>query len=166
VGAAQFDYRSRIQGPFEVIQYGGLEGEPIVTIPFAAVDGGQVAISVADNFVQFAIQAIGAARDARYFATVEIGIWGHVQGEEFLILRDNIRAAAGPLVYSFKRWESYDRIVVKARNMSGGVPGGSFSAYPPVAVTEPSQPNGASLQVMVFVQPRAGLGFGIAPGGG
>lgn len=163
---AQFDYRSRIQGPYQIIQFGGLEGEPLVTIPFAAVDGGQIAISVADNFVQFAIMVSGVARDARYFATAEIGLWGHVQGEEFLILRDNIRAASGPLVYSFRRDESYDQVIVKARNVSGGVPGGSFSTYPPVAPEEPSAANGASLQVQVFIQPRAGAGFPMPRGGG
>jgi hypothetical protein len=105
--------------------------------------------------------AAGGLRDARFFAAAELGLWGRVQGEEHLILRDYIAQQSGPLVYTFSTWESYEAIVLKARNISGGVAGGSYRAYPPstAIASDPAQVNGAFLKVQVFIQPTSGVGF-------
>ena len=153
--------------PIDVIQYGGLEGTPIYTIPFERVQGGQIAVTLEENFAQFATLAVGVARNARYVAAAEVSLWGVTRGQDQLILRDNVRQLTGPLIYVFPAWEAYDAIIVKARNMSGGISGGSFSTYPPVAADEPSQANGAFLRLMIFTQrSRTGGPVAGAHGGG
>lgn len=135
----------------ECIDDVGLEGNEKYSWPFTRVAGSLVLLQVQDNFgIQSTVTTL-----QRFWAALEIGIWGRVQGYEYLLQRQHVRMLTGPMVYAFDSDSPYESISIKARNMSGGKAGPP--AGQPANLT-PSAANGFSLKLQAHVQARSGIG--------
>lgn len=141
--------RGRIKnyGPFETLSLNELpEGQVLLTLPFAQVEGAQILVALTAS-IPFGQGLPGS------WLTAEVGIWGSFQGFQSLIKRAHVRQITGPLSYQFQDVESYDQIIFKVRNMSGGRRGPPQAVFGTYTVS-----NGCSLAMNVFVQPRSGVG--------
>lgn len=138
--------RIKVYGPFDVLSLNGLpEGQVLLTLPFPQVEGAQLLVAMTDS------NQFGIVNDAESFLAFEVGFWGSFQGFQSLIKRAAVRSLTGPMSYTFPFEESYDQVIIKVRNMSGGrrgpAPGGIYTAS-----------NGCTATMNVFVQPRSGVG--------
>jgi len=141
--------RGRIKnyGPFDVLALNELpEGQPLLTLPFAQVEGAQILIAMTASIPRDQITS-GA------WLIAEVGIWGSFQGFQSLIKRAAIRQITGPMSYQFQFEEIYDQVIIKARNMSGGRRGPPQSAFGIYTKT-----NKCALDMNIFIQPRSGVG--------
>lgn len=136
--------QTKVYGPYDVLSTNSLaEGQPILTLPWPDVQGAQLLASLTDS------NRNGVPNDAQSFLAFEIGIWGSFQGFESLIKRTAIRALTGPISYRFDTEESYDKVIIKARNMSGGRRG-------PTPAGVWTTANNCAATLAVFIQPRSG----------
>lgn len=137
-------------GPFNVNNSGGpLPGE-FLTLEWSKVRGSNVLVAVTDNadigatagfLVPFAIP------------TVEITLFGNIQGFLTQIKTVTIRMKTGPMTYVFPEEEGWENIIFTARPFIGGKPQGS-----PPGVSAPQDAGLAIImQATVFVMPRGGF---------
>lgn len=139
--------RIKAYGPFETLSLNELpEGQPLLTLPFAQVEGAQILVAMTASIPFDQINS-GA------WLIAEVGLWGSFQGFQTLIKRAALRQITGPMSYTFQFEETYDHIIIKARNMSGGRRGAPQSVFGTYTVS-----NKCSLAMNVFVQPRSGVG--------
>lgn len=141
--------RRKVYGPFESIQEVAGEGRIYLSLPYTDVMGSQVMLSVKDNWAK-----INNANLGMYWPTLELTIWGAVQGYETVIKRQQTRMQTGPMFYIFDYAEAFDTVNFRARNISGGRRGPPPDAEDP---TIPDKRNGFSLTVDVYIQPRGGF---------
>lgn len=156
----------KVQGPFEVIENVGTSAPILIELPYQKVRGSQIVASVIDNFGQQ--QTVTTL--VRFWAAVDLQIWGRIQGYDFLLKKQHTRMNTGPLVYIVPDEEAYDAISIRGRNMSGGRPGPVPGAAPPnpTAAPIPGFPlsGGFSLMVQLYIQPRGGMGLQSSQQGG
>lgn len=138
--------RTKVYGPFDILSLNSLsEGQVVLTLPYAEVQGAQLLSSVTQT------NPNGIINDTQSFAAFEVGYWGSFQGFQSLIKRAAIRSLTGPMSYLFDFEESYDQVIVKVRNMSGGRRG-----PPPAGVVTAF--NNCLATLNIFIQPRSGTG--------
>lgn len=129
-------------GPFEIIDHIGIELIPILSRQYSEVSGSQTFVSVVDNVYQ----GILGGNPLRSLVGAEIGIFGSVQGYETVLKKQFVRNISGPMAYRFDNDEPYDRIVYKARSMTGGA-GNSLN-------NAGSEGGTRSIKVTVYIQAR------------
>lgn len=134
--------------PVECIDAGGFQGTDVISLPWSRVAGCQLIANVIDNFGMR--PALTSGQDARYWATLEITIWGMVQGYPSCLKRQQTRMISGPCFYRFDADEFYTDVTVRARNISGGRSGGNQTA-PGGGPPAPSSANGFSIQCQVML---------------
>lgn len=116
----------RVLGPFDILDNVGRDTVPICNFPFSQVEGGHVSVSLTGNLA--ASSSGGTFAESMF----EIEIVGVVQGAVDVLKRGWINENTGPLRKSFERWEVYEQIEIRARNMTGGKPGGNIDPTVPV----------------------------------
>lgn len=132
---------SKSLGPFEVLQFD--RPSRVVAFPYRDVHGGNLIVGA----VNTATPTIAA--NALTALTVEVEIVGLIQGVPSVLIRGVTRPQTGPIVYGFSEADLYDTIEVRARNMTGGIPGPNSVA---------TSTAGFRLAVNVSLQPRLVLG--------
>jgi len=142
--------RNKSYGPFECIGEVKGEGRVFLSLPFTAVEGCRILVSLKDNFSQIAAQFV----PSHEWPGVEVTIWGAVQGYECVIKRQCVHMQTGPMSKVFEYADGWDTIMFRARNMNGGNPQGQVEmGIPPF----PTQENGFLLATTVNVMPRSGF---------
>lgn len=140
--------RNKTYGPFEVISELSGDGRTLVSLPFTTVQGCKLLVAVRDNFA-----AKAAESEANHlYPGAEITIWGQVMGLNNMLRRQQVHMKSGPMSISFDTDDGWDQVFVKARNICGG----SFqnaAGSPPF----PTQDNGFSIKVQLFLKPRDGF---------
>lgn len=112
-----------VWGPYNVITFGGPDGTKLESFQYSEVKGSQICVWASDNFASFSNQA-GAETGYLYFmALVEVSIWGTVQSFEACIKRQAVRMVSGPMNLAIPCDLPWQRIEIRARNMTGGHPG-------------------------------------------
>jgi hypothetical protein len=125
---------STTRGPF-AIGVGVSVPTPIDSFPFRDVAGGTLIVNVSEAAIGIGITPTLTALIA------EIEIVGKVQGIATVLKRTQIRLQTGPTIYRFYPWELYDTIEIRARNMTGGRPGGQAISPGSMLITLALQPN-------------------------
>jgi hypothetical protein len=146
--------RSPVYGPFEVIGELSPEGREVLSLPFSEVAGCKVMVSVADNYALFPFAGFSPAR---FYPGVEVAIWGAVQGLQNCLRRVAVHMLSGPIAHTFDYADGWDTISFRGRNMCGGSTVNGDAAPP-----FPTQANGFSLKVSIYIMPRSGFA---SPGG-
>jgi hypothetical protein len=142
--------RRKVYGPYESIQEVSGEGRIYLSLPYTEVMGSQVMLSVKDNWAKFVNANLGM-----YWPTLELTIWGAVQGFETVVKRQQTRMQTGPMFYIFDYAEAFDTVNFRARNISGGRRGPPSNAGEDTSI--PDKRNQFSLTVDVYIQPRGGF---------
>lgn len=138
---------TKVHGPFECITLNEQgEGTPVLVLPYSEVEASQLLAHLIDNTAS----NNGASSDSQFWIMIEVGIWGSLQGYESLIKRTTLSPRTGPMSYLFGFAEAYDKVIIKARNMSGGRRGPGINGVVTLA-------NGFSAPLTVNVQPRGGF---------
>lgn len=140
----------KVFGPYDIQQAVSGDCLQLTEIPYANVQGGQLLISVADNYnIQDQVTVF-----PRFWATAEVQIWGRIQGYDEILKTQQVRMVSGPMVYIVPFEEAYDYIDIRARNMSGGRRGPVF----PDVAPNPTAERGFKLDVTIHFTPRGGMG--------
>lgn len=148
----------KVNGPYDVINFIGINPTPFLTFQYSEVVGSQIFVSVNDSGIPI-IQPLDFLSGLMLNVGAEIGIYGSCQGYESCVKEQFVRNITGPMAYKFEYDEPYDRVIFKARMRAGGVSNndivsnvqtsitqaGNLFIFPPVAIN-----------VNVFVQARQG----------
>lgn len=143
---------SQVFAPVECIDVADVNGLDVVSLPWAQVKGAQLIINSIDNYDTVDIGSGGPA----YWAALEVTVWGTVQGYATCLKRQHVRMLTGPMLYRVDGDEFYNYVTVKARNMSGGVSGGSTEGG--LSPPRPSSQLGFSLKCQVMLTAQQGIG--------
>ena len=139
---------TKAYGPYDILNLVELgECQPILTLPFAQVEGSQMIVALTQDNAP----AVAPLNDAIFWVNAEIAIFGSFQGYMSCLKRVQLTPYTGPVSYRFDFAETYDQVVVMARNMTGGRRGPGTSGLTTVA-------NGYSMNAHVHIQPRSGFG--------
>lgn len=139
---------TKVHGPFECLTLNELgEGQPLLTLPYSDVEGAQLSASITGNSAPGSVSG-----DSQFWIIIEVGIWGSFQGVPSLLKRVALTPRTGPTSYLFGEAQAYDKVEVRARNMSGGRRGPGLGSVVSLAT-------GFSALLNVTVQPRQGIGF-------
>lgn len=140
----------------ECIDVSTFDGLDVVTLPWAQVRGAQLLVNVIDNFAtRFPLTS---GQDSRYWAALEVSIWGAIQGYSTCLKRQHVRMISGPMFYNCASDEFYSAITVRARNMTGGRTGGNPTVNGGSAAAIAA--NGFSIQCQVMLVAPDGIGEG------
>lgn len=113
---------AKVYEPVECIGVSEPNGLDVITLPWKQVAGAQVLVLVRDNYASALPAAV--LNSTAYWPTLEVTIWGAVQGYSTCLKRQHVRMLTGPLLYRVESDEFYSAFSVRARDITGGYPGG------------------------------------------
>lgn len=132
--------------PVECIGVSEVNGRDVVTLPWSEVKGGaNILVLARDNYAEGLPAAVLDL--AAYWPTLEVTIWGAIQGYTVCLKRQQVRMITGPMVYRVEGDELYSAFTVRARDITGGQTGGYGAGS-------------FSLQCQVMLTAQSGIGRG------
>jgi len=132
-------------GPYQILDFVGLDTIPVHEFPFTEVQGGHLTVVLDENV------SSSPSGGTYAMAMFEIEIVGVIQGQPDSLMRAWITGLSGPLRLSFEAADVYETIQVRARNMVGGRTQGNVDATIPVNNTTA---NLFFAKLTINVQPR------------
>lgn len=131
--------------PVECIGVSEVNGRDVVTLPWSEVKGAQILVLARDNYAEALPAAV--LDTAAYWPTLEVTIWGAIQGYMTCLKRQQVRMITGPMMYRVDGDEFYSALTIRARDITGGQTGGYGAGS-------------FSLQCQVMLTADAGIGKG------
>jgi hypothetical protein len=142
--------KTGVYGPYDISNNFGAECIPVQqAIPFIDVANSNMLISATDNMPN--VTAASQPADGYKIVTVEVAVWGSIQGFNTLIKRQVVTTMWGPMTLRLGDSDVYTQIIIGARIFIGGKPG------MPSNLINPSNAK-LKVELMVHVAARGGLG--------